>query len=348
MKKKREFEKIYNRPLPLFAAEYWYRGERIELPKITENSIFYNPLFVYRKGEETDVFYDVTDYVEEERPIPNFFLKYPKKFAKIAREYRNICREMLRLARKAMPEDFPKIFELHLAFWPRLAVIYSLGERFEKDENNLIFREAHKLRRETDKVDYASGNNLIELAEKLIPDHKDYVPFLTYREIATKKLPSIEKLKERKRSYIFFNGRIYPGLSIHDFKKNENISFLKNSLTIPKHILEGITAAKGNVVGRARVILDLENLKKLKVNEILITSMTTPDYFAAMEKAVAFVTDEGGITCHAAIVARELKKPCIIATKIATKVIRSGDLIEVDASRGIVKIMERANQIPIS
>jgi len=342
MKKKREFEKIYNRSLPLFAAEYWYRGERFELPKITENSVYYNPLFVYRKSKETDVYYDVTDYIEEKRPIPNFFLKYPEKFAKIAKEYRNICRKMMQFAKKSKPDDFSKIFKLHLAFWPRLAVIYSLGEKFEKDKSNSIFREAYKLRTETDQADYESGNNLIKLAEKLFPGYKDFVSFLTSREIIKKNLPSFSELQKRRKGYIYFNGRIYSGLSVHDFKKNENTRFLKNSLTIPKHILEGITAAKGNVVGRARVILNLESLNKLKEKEILITAMTTPDYLVAMEKAVAFITDEGGITCHAAIVARELGKPCVIATKIATKVIRSGDLIEVDANSGIVKILERA------
>jgi pyruvate,water dikinase len=56
-----------------------------------------------------------------------------------------------------------------------------------------------------------------------------------------------------------------------------------------------------------------------------------------MEKAAAFVTDQGGITSHAAIVAREMKKPCIIGTKIATKVFKDGDIMEVDANKGIIR-----------
>jgi pyruvate,water dikinase len=59
-----------------------------------------------------------------------------------------------------------------------------------------------------------------------------------------------------------------------------------------------------------------------------------------MNKASAFITDEGGITCHAAIVARELNKPCIIGTKIATKVLKDGDMVEVDAERGVVRIIK--------
>ena len=79
------------------------------------------------------------------------------------------------------------------------------------------------------------------------------------------------------------------------------------------------------------------DLNKIKVGEILVANFTTPEYVPAMKKAAAIVTDDGGITSHAAIVARELKKPCVIGTKISTKVLRDGDLVEVDANKGIVK-----------
>ena len=68
-----------------------------------------------------------------------------------------------------------------------------------------------------------------------------------------------------------------------------------------------------------------------------MAGMTTPEYLPAMEKAAAFVTDEGGILCHAAIVARELKKPCIVGTQYATKIFKDGDLVEVDAEKGVVR-----------
>ena len=68
--------------------------------------------------------------------------------------------------------------------------------------------------------------------------------------------------------------------------------------------------------------------------------MTTPDFVPAMRKAAAIITNEGGITCHAAIVSRELGKPCITGTKIASKVLKDGDMVEVDAEKGIVRIMK--------
>ncbi len=68
--------------------------------------------------------------------------------------------------------------------------------------------------------------------------------------------------------------------------------------------------------------------------------MTFPHFIAAMERCAAFVTDEGGILCHAAIVSREMRKPCVIGTKIATKVLKDGDLVEVDATKGIVRKLQ--------
>ena len=78
----------------------------------------------------------------------------------------------------------------------------------------------------------------------------------------------------------------------------------------------------------------------MKDNEILVSPMTVPDYLPAMKKAKAIITDEGGITCHAAIVSRELGIPCIVGTKIATQVLKDGDRVEVDANKGIVKILK--------
>jgi len=71
--------------------------------------------------------------------------------------------------------------------------------------------------------------------------------------------------------------------------------------------------------------------------DILVSKMTDPEIVAAMKKAGAIITDSGGITCHAAIVSRELGIPCVISTKFATKLFEDGDRVEVDADKGIIK-----------
>jgi pyruvate,water dikinase len=76
-----------------------------------------------------------------------------------------------------------------------------------------------------------------------------------------------------------------------------------------------------------------------QTGEILVCEMTTPEYLPLMQRAAAIVTNQGGILSHAAIVARELKKPCIVATREATQKLQTGQEVEVDASAGVVKIL---------
>ena len=78
-------------------------------------------------------------------------------------------------------------------------------------------------------------------------------------------------------------------------------------------------------------------MEKFKRGDILVSPATNPNILPVMKIAAAIITDEGGITCHAAIVSREFKIPCVVGTKIATKVLKDGDLVEVDAEKGVVR-----------
>jgi len=104
--------------------------------------------------------------------------------------------------------------------------------------------------------------------------------------------------------------------------------------------IKGQVAYRGKLSGRVCVVLRNTDFPKFKDGDILVASMTRPEFVPLMKMASAFITDEGGITCHASIIARELKKPCIIGTKIATKVLKDGDIVEVDANIGVIKILK--------
>src|SRR3989338_4041892 len=100
---------------------------------------------------------------------------------------------------------------------------------------------------------------------------------------------------------------------------------------------KGMIACQGKVIGPVKIVQKIHDVINVSQGDVLVASMTRPEMFLAMKKAVAIVTDEGGITSHAAVVSRELRIPCIIGTKIATKVLHDGDLVEVDATKGIVR-----------
>jgi phosphoenolpyruvate synthase/pyruvate phosphate dikinase len=100
--------------------------------------------------------------------------------------------------------------------------------------------------------------------------------------------------------------------------------------------LHGATGYPGVVKGRSRIIKDYRSAS-LEAGEVLVTAMTDPNFLPLMHKCAAIITDGGGMLSHAAIVARELKKPCVIGTKFATQVLKDGDMVEVDADNGIVR-----------
>lgn len=99
----------------------------------------------------------------------------------------------------------------------------------------------------------------------------------------------------------------------------------------------GVCAYPGKVRGRVKIIFDAREMNKVKNGDILVCNATNPDLVIVMSRCGAIVTEQGGITSHAAIVSREMKKPCVIGTKVATKVFKDGDMVEVDAEKGIVR-----------
>jgi pyruvate,water dikinase len=101
-------------------------------------------------------------------------------------------------------------------------------------------------------------------------------------------------------------------------------------------IVKGLGASPGMASGKVKILHNIEELDKVKEGDVLVTTMTNPDMVPAMKRAVAIVTEEGGMTCHAAIVSRELGIPSIVGTGNATDVLKEGDAITVDGSRGIV------------
>ncbi len=165
---------------------------------------------------------------------------------------------------------------------------------------------------------------------------------LTYQEILEgKQQRALKRLKKYKQGWRF----VY---QIHGKKPRVTwtnsvaalISKLEQDYTsqIQEGIVRGQVAYRGKVRGIARIVLtNKPGVAVFHKGDILMAVSTNPDLLPLMEKSAAFVTDEGGIACHAAIISRELNKPCVIGTKIATKVFKDGDLVEVDANTGMVR-----------
>ena len=178
-----------------------------------------------------------------------------------------------------------------------------------------------------------------EVAQRYKVNHK-LVYNLDYQEmkdfiVGIADIPSHTHSQGRLTFYIgkdgvkYFYGKDHQRIFRSFFgQKNLNDTLLSGMITS--------RAGEGKITGRARVVLNPVNAK-FEEGEILIAPQTQPGYVPLMKKAKAIVTDQGGITSHAAIISREFGIPCLVGTRFASKILKDGDLIEINTNHGTVK-----------
>jgi len=155
---------------------------------------------------------------------------------------------------------------------------------------------------------------------------------------ATGKLPNKKELQSRFNFNVILsqngNNLLITGEKAKRIEKKILSSFGNDK------VIKGVCAYPGRVTGKVKVVLDPAKVSKFNKGDILVTPMTRPEYLGLVKKSAGLVTDAGGMLSHAAITARELKKPCIVGTEVATKKLKDGDRVEVDSSSGVIKILK--------
>ncbi len=165
-------------------------------------------------------------------------------------------------------------------------------------------------------------------------------------EITLEKLKTIKKnfFEDRVNgSFYIFEKGVFEVLTGKDYIEFRKAVKNKEDGEEIKEIM-GISASVGKATGKVHICKTLKDIRDFRKGEVLVTGMTRPEFAPAMSRAAAIVTDEGGITSHAAVISRELGIPCIIGTKVATKTLNNGDVVEVNANHGTVKLLEAAKR----
>jgi phosphohistidine swiveling domain-containing protein len=231
----------------------------------------------------------------------------------------------------ALAANWKSFFELYRDFFAYHQIVYWSSEHLTK----LNKAKAAKI--------VKILNHAYKYNEQVIPNVEKYfmklgIGHLVYDEISSAIVKKRIKVP-KNRSILFFKNDIF----ILPYKKAAEIDRAIRD-NYQKYLnkfrqIKGLAVSGTGVVvkGKARVITDLSKLKNARPGDILITTQTRPQYNAAIRRTRAIVTDEGGLLCHASMLAREFGIPCVVGTKIATQVLKDGDLVEVDAQKGIVK-----------
>ena len=192
------------------------------------------------------------------------------------------------------------------------------------------------------RLDYLFQNVLKEaLADKYDPKITDNLNFDEILGIIDKP-NKIEKFKKRRSS---LHRAAWPEggkAQFHYFKNKKEFDKILKLIKDKEQkdeIIKGMVACQGLAKGKVRIVRSKKDLNDFQPGEILVATQTQPQYVVAMMKAAAIVTDQGGITSHAAIVSREYGVPCVVGTGTATKLLKDGDYVLVDAESGkIVKL----------
>lgn len=201
-----------------------------------------------------------------------------------------------------------------------------------------LFARWQDLRKENSLMTTYLHSKYLKELSKRTGIKEDCLAYLDYTEIENvlnKKIGESE-LKKRENScmFVFTKGEFR---LFHDDEIKEFIDKIIHPEKTDVKEFSGIGASPGRARGIARIVIRQEDISKVKEGDILVSTMTRPEHVPAIKRAAAIVTNEGGVTCHAAILSREFGRPCVIGTKIATKVLKDGDLIEVDADNGMVR-----------
>ncbi len=249
--------------------------------------------------------------------------------------------------------------ELGEEYFLSLAEDSDLGEEVKKIEDNLnkikkensrlknilpnelyrilnLFSELSSWREERKEHIMLLNHYLYELLKEISKRSKTNIHLLEFAvqdEIKSLSFSKeyLDELEKRRKISIYSNqfGWVYGEKAL------EIIEMLDESFEQKE--IRGNVACKGIARGRVKVIKIPEDFDKFNKGDILVTIMTRHEHSPLMKKASAIVTDEGGITCHAAIVSREFGIPCIVGTQVATITLNDGELIEVNANKGVVK-----------
>lgn len=335
------YKKVFTRSMSLMLAECWEAGERERIPKVCGDVFWGTPLFLYRPDTGVEIFYNWSDAKQDPANLYQFFASHSEQWELVRKDFLACCNEIEELDNAGDKEGLLVLIELLKRLWAGFPVVMLLGDCSNPILPKFIQQEALATRAQTADIFFLADIKLTECIARCLPaDRHADAPFLLSTDVLGA-FPSRQTLEDRRNGFLYQQGELIPASMISSYLREHGFELVENVVIGNETLLYGQCASEGIVRGTVRIVRTSKDMVKVSAGDIVVSPMTTPDLLPAMKLSSAIVTDEGGLTCHAAVVARELGKPCIIGTKIATKVLKDGDMVEVDAEKGIVRIIER-------
>jgi len=346
---KKKLTKYMSREHSFFYAHVWNEANRDTFDKFIFGINVKNMIFLMNKLGVLEVYYDLEELEEIFERIAEEVTKDSGLLDKTISEFDFYLEKLLPYLKNEKKieslDELREYYENWARWWSPMAIIFVIPNNGRIPKN--LRDRAFGIRAKTEKYSDDGDRVFLDFVKEKYGKFSDLANFMTPDEVYGIESLSelqVEEIRKRKEGYALatFSGKSRY-VSLDELKseaeKNDlRIEELKEECVVE---IAGSVAYPGKICGRVRLILTKKDLDGVKNRDILVTYSTSPDYVPAMKKAAAIVTDEGGVTCHAAIVSRELGIPCVVGTKIGTGILKNGDFIEVNADEGIIRILER-------
>ncbi|MDD4902404.1 MAG: PEP-utilizing enzyme [Patescibacteria group bacterium] len=327
-------------------GEIWTRRKNI-----SGKAMYRQVIFIYQDGV-TDCWATKSDRDDLGDRLSSLARKDKSYVVKISDDLQSCAENVLKFidsydANKLSLADFDEFWNLVYDYYlPHISVKY-LVDYVSPAELKVILPVLERARLAAEPI-YRKVENYVELIAERVARETSFTQEMiiatTKEELRSyfqnKRLPDRIQLNNRYRgAALIFDDKDTDIFTGEDVSKIEGMVLSSAATTV----IEGQSAYQGKVTGRVKIVFDPTDPRlSFSEGDILVAGMTHPEFLPLLKKSAGFVTDSGGILSHAAISARELRKPCVIGTNNATKLLKDGDLIEVDANNGSVRILKKS------
>ncbi|MDE1865879.1 MAG: hypothetical protein KGH94_04560 [Candidatus Micrarchaeota archaeon] len=337
--------KYMSREISLFYTDVWNEGE---IPaRYVAGTTLETMLFLRGRTGMTDIYYAPYEMERNFGLVCNELERNQEAITEIISEFRAYFNKLLPYLEGRAIRDTEELKQYHddwATWWSIMSYVWVIPQI--EDMPKGIRNQALKERERTQKYSDALDKPFLRFVRDNYPKYAAIADLLTPVEAySLGSLPpqKIKGIQARRKgcALLTINGRSsLVSLKVAKKRLERNgISILKPKIDAADG-LKGMVASPGVAKGRVRLVLSKSDLKHVRKGEIMVTYATSPDYIPAMGLCSAIVTNEGGQVCHAAIVSRELGIPCIVGTRVGTEVLKTGDTVEVDAIRGMIRIVD--------
>jgi len=328
--------------------ECWYQSEYLVKDKF--DCHFADPLFIYNFKKGIEVYYHKENIKSHPAKLLKYYLKnWESGFKKETIEFLKTCKKLGALNRQFNPKNISEMLVSLIKIWPIMTDLYIL---FSADVSDIYMSKdvktfLERLRKESEKVSHNSFDLILNHAENYLSlvnkDRLFYLSdFLSVDELVNgrykKRLPAVFKRVGGTERFVYYCAKIYQGKRMRDLIR-EKIVINRFQKISGQKIFIGRPVCGGKVVARIKKIDSYYDLDKVKDGDIIVASDLSPEYSVMINKVSGIITEIGGRLSHAAILAREAKKPCVTGVHGITKKLFDGQRVELDGKIGKIKIV---------